>query len=73
MQTNGTEHAVQTAIAHAQERLTVYEDRLNAGASAAVAREALAGLDPLWDELFPAEQARIVQPLLERDDIGTAR
>jgi len=28
-------------------------------------------LDPLWDELFPAEQARIVGLLVERVDIGT--
>ena len=35
------------------------------------AREALATLDPLWEELFPAEQARIVQMLVERVDIGT--
>jgi len=34
-------------------------------------REALAALDPLWAELFPAEQARIVQLLIERVDIGT--
>ena len=33
-------------------------------------REALERLDPLWDELFPAEQARIVQLLVERVDIG---
>jgi hypothetical protein len=33
------------------------------------AREALAELDPLWDELFPAEQARIVQLLVERVDV----
>jgi hypothetical protein len=33
-------------------------------------REALLELDPLWDELFPAEQARIVQPLVERVDVG---
>ena len=26
-------------------------------------------LDPLWDELFPAEQARIVQLLVERVDV----
>ena len=32
------------------------------------AREALLQLDPLWDELFPAEQARIVQLLVERVD-----
>lgn len=32
-------------------------------------REALVQLDPLWDELFPAEQARIVQLLVERVDV----
>ena len=35
------------------------------------AREALVALDPLWAELFPAEQARIIQLLIERVDIGT--
>ncbi len=35
------------------------------------ARRALQQLDPLWDELFPAEQARIVTLLVERVDIGT--
>jgi len=35
------------------------------------ARETLTRLDPLWDELFPAEQARIVALLVERVDIGT--
>ena len=35
------------------------------------ARSALQQLDPLWDELFPAEQARIVALLVERVDIGT--
>ncbi len=37
----------------------------------AEARDALQELDPLWDELFPAEQARIVALLVERVDIGT--
>jgi hypothetical protein len=32
-------------------------------------REALLQLDSLWDELFPAEQARIVQLLVERVDV----
>jgi hypothetical protein len=32
-------------------------------------RSALVELDPLWDELFPAEQARIVQLLVERIDV----
>jgi hypothetical protein len=34
-------------------------------------REALTRLDPLWDELFPAEQARIVALLVERVEMGT--
>jgi hypothetical protein len=38
--------------------------------SEAEARNALLQLDPLWDELFPAEQARIVQLLVERVDIA---
>ena len=33
-------------------------------------RQALRDLDPLWDELFPAEQARIVQSLVKRIDVG---
>jgi DNA invertase Pin-like site-specific DNA recombinase len=33
-------------------------------------REALERLDPLWDALFPAEQARIVRLLVERVEIG---
>lgn len=35
------------------------------------ARAALQQLDPLWDVLFPAEQARIVALLVERVDVGT--
>ena len=33
-------------------------------------REALQRLDPLWNELFPAEQARVIQLLVERVDVG---
>jgi DNA invertase Pin-like site-specific DNA recombinase len=33
-------------------------------------RGALEQLDPLWEQLFPAEQARIVQLLVARVDIG---
>jgi site-specific DNA recombinase len=33
-------------------------------------REALERLDPVWDELFPAEQARIVQLLVARVDVA---
>ena len=43
---------------------------LNAGAWA-VSPPALAAFDSFWAELFPAEQARIVQLLIERVDIGT--
>jgi len=34
------------------------------------ARAALQQIDPVWDELFPAEQARILALLVERVDIG---
>jgi hypothetical protein len=35
-------------------------------------REALERLEPLWNELFPAEQARIVRTLVERVEVGPA-
>ena len=35
-------------------------------------RDALEQLDPLWEELFPAEQARIVRSLVERVDVSPA-
>ncbi len=38
----------------------------------AEAREVLENFDPLWDELFPAEQARIVRSLVERIDVSLA-
>jgi DNA invertase Pin-like site-specific DNA recombinase len=41
------------------------------GLTEADVREALERLDPLWEELFPAEQARIVQLLVERVDISS--
>ena len=41
------------------------------GVTEAEVREALTQLDPLWDELFPAEQARIVQLLVEQVSIAT--
>ena len=40
------------------------------GIHEAEVREALQRLDPLWDELFPAEQARIVQLLIESVDVS---
>ncbi len=42
------------------------------GLSERQVREALEGLDPLWDELFPTEQTRIIQLLVERVDVGVA-
>ena len=41
------------------------------GVTEADARAALQQVDPLWDELFPVEQSRIVALLVERVDIGT--
>jgi site-specific DNA recombinase len=41
--------------------------------SEAEVRQALERLDPLWDELFPAEQARIVQLLVERVEVQPDR
>jgi len=41
------------------------------GLSEAAVRNALEQLDPLWEELFPAEQARIVQLLVARVDVRT--
>jgi hypothetical protein len=35
-------------------------------------REALGRLDPVWDELFPAEQERIVRLLVQRVVVGDA-
>ena len=35
--------------------------------------DALTRLDPLWNELFPAEQARIVQLLFDRVDVQLDR
>jgi site-specific DNA recombinase len=40
-----------------------------AGFTESEARLSLERLDPLWDELFPAEQARIVRLLIDRVDL----
>jgi hypothetical protein len=40
------------------------------GINEAEVRDALHRLDPLWDELFPGEQARIVQLLVDRVDVS---
>ena len=44
--------------------------RLIAGLSESEVATALRRLDPLWNELFPAEQARVIQLLVERVDVG---
>jgi len=44
--------------------------KANPGLTEADVREAIHRFDPLWDELFPAEQARIVQLLVARVDVG---
>jgi site-specific DNA recombinase len=36
-------------------------------------RDALHAFDPLWNQLFPAEQSRIIQLLVERVDVRTDR
>lgn len=41
------------------------------GLSENAVRGALLEFEPLWNELFPAEQARIIQLLVERVDVGT--
>jgi site-specific DNA recombinase len=41
--------------------------------SEAEVRSALLGFDELWNELFPAEQARIVELLVERVDLHAER
>jgi site-specific DNA recombinase len=33
--------------------------------------EALGALEPVWDELYPAEQARILRLLIERIDVAS--
>jgi len=42
------------------------------GLTEAEVRDALGRLDPLWDELFPGEQERIVRLLVERVTVGDA-
>jgi hypothetical protein len=44
--------------------------KLIAGLADTEVREALQRLDPLWDELFPAEPVRVIQLVVERADVG---
>ena len=43
--------------------------RLIAGLTESEVRDALMRLDPIWNELFPGEQARVIQLLVERVDV----
>ena len=45
--------------------------RQDSSVTEAEVRTALEQLDPLWDEMFPAEQARIVRLLIDRVEVGT--
>ena len=63
-----------TALVEAQERaVTQAEQEMQALSSRVGEQEvigALASLDPVWEELFPAEQERIVQLLVRRVEVG---
>jgi site-specific DNA recombinase len=43
------------------------------GMSESEIRDALQAFDPLWNQLFPAEQSRIIELLVERVDVLTAQ
>ncbi|MCW5713453.1 MAG: recombinase family protein [Bauldia sp.] len=72
---------VETAVLTQVQRLLTEPEVVVAAARAARSRDgaiteedvrqALHAFTPLWDELFPAEQARIVHLLVERIDLGT--
>jgi len=63
-----------TGQVEAEERaLTQADQEMQALSSRVGEREvigALASLDPLWEELFPAEQERLVQLLVRRVEVG---
>jgi len=63
-----------TAQVEAQERAVTQADQEMQALSPRVGEneiiEALSSLDPLWEELFPAEQERIVQLLMRRVEVG---
>src|SRR4051794_25559234 len=44
--------------------------QLVAGLRESTVKAALQRLDPVWEELFPAEQARVIQLLVERVDVS---
>ena len=63
-----------TAQVEEQERAVTQADQEMQALSSRVGEQevigALASLDPVWEELFPAEQERIVQLLVRRVEVG---
>ena len=63
-----------TAEVEEQERAVTQADQETQALSSRVGEQevigALASLDPLWEELFPAEHERIVQLLVRRVEVG---
>ena len=63
-----------TAEVEEQERAVTQTDQEMQALSSRVSEQevigALASLDPMWEELFPAEQERIVQLLVRRVEVG---
>ncbi|AWL93032.2 recombinase family protein [Bradyrhizobium ottawaense] len=55
---------VQTWSALRKQRIDISETEV---------RNALFGFDELWNELFPAEQARVIELLVERIDLGAEK
>jgi site-specific DNA recombinase len=60
------ELVARTIIAVRRENSTAEDTELEEGDVI----DALGALEPLWDELYPAEQARILRLLIERIDIA---
>jgi len=63
-----------TAQVEAQERAVTQADQEMQALSSRVGEreviDALGSLDPVWEELFPAEQERIVQLLVRRVEVS---
>jgi len=64
---------LQVQVREQEQALARVEDEIRRLGDAAVSEhgvmEALSALDPVWDELFPDEQRRIVQLLVERVEV----
>jgi hypothetical protein len=60
------ELAARTIAAVRREKSAAQDTELEEGAVI----EALGALEPVWDELYPGEQARILRLLIERIDVA---